>query len=140
MVKLSGVESNRLAVSLYDVTLIFFVTSAQAGGQYARTIYKDRNIYMNKKKGQATLESILLLVILVSLTIFIIQETMRGGEWMKKIIDAPGNHIRGMSIAGVWKKCKNPPIPPSSTGGCSAMDEHPNQEVNTLQVEGEDSR
>ncbi|MDE0150921.1 MAG: hypothetical protein OXK80_00270 [Bdellovibrionales bacterium] len=95
---------------------------------------------MNKKKGQATLESILLLVILVSLSIFIIQETMRDGEWMKKIIDAPGNHIRGMSIAGVWQKCENPPIPPSSTGECSAMGAHPNQEMNTLQGKGEDSK
>ena len=94
---------------------------------------------MNKKKGQATLESVLLLVVLVSLTMLIIQKTMRGEEWMKKIIEAPGNHIRGMSIAGAWVKCQNPPVPPSSAGGCSiAMEKHPNQNIHTLQTQGED--
>jgi len=94
---------------------------------------------MNKKKGQVILESVLLLVLLMSLTIFILQTTMHDGEWMKKIIEAPGNHIRGMSIAGVWKTCENPPVPPS-TVNCSAMIEHPNQRVSVLQGKGEDSR
>jgi len=95
---------------------------------------------MVKKKGQATLEAVLLLVMLVSLTIFVIQKTMHDGEWMKKIIEKPGNHIRGMSIAGVWVKCENPPVPPTPSVNCDAVDEHPNQSRNNLQTRGEDSQ
>ena len=86
-----------------------------------------------KKKGQATLESIFLLVILVSLSILVIQKTMKEDGWMKEIINAPGNHIRGMSIAGVWKECKD------FSSNCNAMDDHPNHRKNTLQVKGESS-
>ena len=90
---------------------------------------------MDKKKGQATVEAVLLLVLLVSLTILIIQTTMHDGEWMKKIIEAPGNHIRGMSIAGTWKPCADFP------SNCSAaINEYPTQELKTLQVQGDDPR
>ena len=90
-----------------------------------------------KKKGQATVESVLLIVMLVNLGILILQTTMRGEGWIKKIVGTPGAYIRGMSIAGVWEPCENISSFPANID-CSAMDKHPNhEENNVLQVKGE---
>ena len=101
-------------------------------------MYKYKNI--NKKKGQAVIESVLLMMLLFAMVMFVLKIGMKDNEWMKTIVGTPGKYIRGMSIAGVWEECETPPVPPSSGGGgCSAMREHPNQKHNTLQVEGNEA-
>ncbi len=98
---------------------------------------------MNKKKGQATVEAILLMVLLMGIAKVVIEDGMKTGGWMRTLVDAPGNHIRGMSIAGAWIECDTPPVPPSASSGCPAMNEHPNQGGpggKHLQVQGVNSR
>lgn len=92
---------------------------------------------INKKKGQATLESVLLMVMLLSLATIILK-TMNDGEWMKKIMETPGNYIRGMSIAGVWKPCEDLSNFPERVGNCFAIRHHPNHiSASILQVKGD---
>ena len=96
---------------------------------------------MIKKKGQATIESVLLMLMLLSLATLILKTTMRDGEWIKKIVGTPGAYIRGMSIAGVWKKCENISQFPAQISNCSAIADHPNHiENSVLQTKGESAQ
>ena len=95
---------------------------------------------MIKKKGQATLESVLLMVMLLSLATLILKTTMHDKGWIKTIVGTPGAYIRGMSIAGVWKRCQNISQFPAQIN-CSAINEHPNhKEDSVLQVQGESAK
>lgn len=94
---------------------------------------------MKTKKGQATVEAILLMVTLLGIAMLVLQDGMKAGGWMKELVGTPGQYIRGMSIAGAWQKCQIPPSAGSS-GSCAAITEHPNQSsVKGLQAKGDDS-
>lgn len=103
-------------------------------------------MYKNKKKGQATVESVLLMVLLLSLATLILKTTMyddgNDENWIKKIVGTPGAYIRGMSIAGVWKECKDISQFPAQISNCSAaIAHHPNHIENSiLQTTGQDAR
>ena len=91
---------------------------------------------IRKQKGQATVETVLLMVILLGIASLILTEGGNPRNWMETIVGTPGKYIHGMSIAGVWKICEDISGFPNSID-CSAMREHPNQEAKILQVEGE---
>ena len=83
---------------------------------------------MSKKlqlsKGQAIIESVLLMVVLLGLTIFIFNKIKDEGL-ISALIDSPKNYIKGMSQSGVWKKYPED------------IAEHPNKGDRWLQIEGD---
>ena len=54
------------------------------------------------KKGQATVESMLLIVVLLGLTIVVFRFMKDEEEVMLKIVDQPARYIKGMAESGVW--------------------------------------
>ena len=95
---------------------------------------------IRKQKGQATVETVLLMVILLGIATLILKEGGEPRHWMKTIVGTPGKYIRGMSIAGVWKECADINLCPGKIIGCDAIDFHPNGEDKTLQVQGVNSQ
>ena len=57
------------------------------------------------KKGQATLESMLLIVVLLGFTLFVF-DFMKQEELMMEIVDGPAQYIKGMAQSGVWDKAQ----------------------------------
>ena len=83
---------------------------------------------MSKKlkfsKGQAIIESVLLMVVLLGLTM-VIFDKIKGEELISTLIDTPKNYIKGMSRSGVWKKSPED------------IAEHPNKEDRWVQIKGD---
>lgn len=79
----------------------------------------------HNNKGQFVIESILLMVVGISVLLFM-TKTIREGEWMKKLVSEPWGKLAGMIESGVWETPKD------------AQLKHPNQKARVNSVRPED--
>ena len=68
-----------------------------------------KNYFRNNhsKRGQAVIESILIMVVLFGLTqlVFNVMKGQQGGEsWMSQLVGAPSSYLKSMARSGVWEK------------------------------------
>ncbi len=57
---------------------------------------------LRNKKGQMTIEAVLLLVIMVAV-FTVVHRTISEGEYLSKIVSGPWGYMQGMVANGVWK-------------------------------------
>ncbi len=78
-------------------------------------------------KGQATVEMVLILTILLGISFYLKNELITGKDIFVKFITTPWTYIGGMMESGVWAKKDD------------AQKYHPNQMQRMWTVEGESS-
>jgi hypothetical protein len=88
----------------------------------AKPVIKHRN--RSSQKGQLAIEGVLILVLLLSLSIFA-SRYIRDQNLMGKIISEPWSQIAGMMATGNWQAAQ------------SALDENLHPHVNTMTREGD---
>lgn len=83
-----------------------------------------RNQMLQNQKGQLAIEAVLIVVLLLSLSIFA-SRYIRDQNLMGKIISEPWSQIAGMMATGNWQAAQ------------SALDENRHPHVNTMTREGD---
>ena len=89
---------------------------------------------ISKKKGQAVIESVLIMTALISLSVFTfktIQGEGGGDSWMNTLVGAPSKYLSGMAQTGKWVKAE-PNVDIINQG------QHPKNR--TIQIKGVDAK
>lgn len=78
-------------------------------------------------QGQMVIETILLSIVLLGITLFLVQFFKRE-ELIKKIISGPWDHLSGMIQNGVW------------ASHADSMNFHPNSHYRHISLKGDDAK
>ena len=78
---------------------------------------------ISNKKGQAVIESVLIMVILIGLSVTLFTAIKEKG-WMNDLVGEPSKYLKGMAETGLWEK--NP----------SYAEHHPNAKERRIMNKG----
>ena len=76
---------------------------------------------ISKKKGQAVIESVLIMVMLVGLSLLLFNTTIKEQGWMNQLVGEPSKYLKGMAETGQWVKVN------AGNMGNALPAEHPNR-------------